>query len=474
VTWVVDGTTEPETAVFFGIEEATHGLFLGSWKIPSENVEDLVPCFRQAADQFGWPDDVLHDLSPTISGACEHALRASPIAYATSTWRAISAKTSTLPQAALCKRLRTLKLQYRLKEQRGTERVAPTTAGLPADLVLAEVLAGRTVVVSGMTPSAARSCWPSTSGFSITAVTAAAGLPLIRICCTCIAGWCGPARPSIGCSPRTRCGPHAAGRSQLPSLLQAYRTDPEICAAAEQYERCWGCLRDSGKRCGFRPTTWTNYANRRNCRRTSSRLSCTRWQQLRQELQQQTAGGHDPDRPLAKIVLAHLDKYWNTWCRTPYRPRSSLGSGPPIPWKVTGARSSDDAVRHTAAASLRGTSSPCLKNTLWFGIWRTKPICRWFSAGSGDAPRQAGRGQPCSGSFDAWRRPPPTPPGRTPSAIAARRRLCRPSPRRLPSFLPSLCPPSRLAAQPRTPLSSCCANRISEQWSLSRGAWFLH
>ena len=69
VTWLLDGTTEPETSVFLGIEEAAHGLFLGNWKIPSENLEDIVPCLRQAADQFGLPDRVLHDLSPTMSGA---------------------------------------------------------------------------------------------------------------------------------------------------------------------------------------------------------------------------------------------------------------------------------------------------------------------------------------------------------------------------------------------------------------------
>ena len=33
-------------------------------------------------------------------------------------------------------------------------------------------------------------------------------------------------------------------------------------------------------------------------------------EQLRQELQQQTADDHDPDGPLAQIVLTHLDKYW--------------------------------------------------------------------------------------------------------------------------------------------------------------------
>jgi hypothetical protein len=33
-------------------------------------------------------------------------------------------------------------------------------------------------------------------------------------------------------------------------------------------------------------------------------------EQLRQELRQQTEDKNDPDGPLAKIVLKHLDKYW--------------------------------------------------------------------------------------------------------------------------------------------------------------------
>jgi hypothetical protein len=119
VTWLVDGTTEPETAVFLGIEEASHGLFLGNWKIPSENVEDIVPCLRQAADCYGRPDRVLHDLSPTISGACEQALPGvSHFVCHQHLARDVGEDLYEAPQLALCKRLRTLKLQYRLKEQR--------------------------------------------------------------------------------------------------------------------------------------------------------------------------------------------------------------------------------------------------------------------------------------------------------------------------------------------------------------------
>lgn len=119
VTWLLDGTTEPETAVFLGIEEAAGGMLLGNWKIPSENVADLVPCLQQAADRYGRPDRGLHDLSPAMSGACEQALPGvSHFVCHQHLARDVGEDLYEAPQAALCKRLRTLRLQLRLKEQR--------------------------------------------------------------------------------------------------------------------------------------------------------------------------------------------------------------------------------------------------------------------------------------------------------------------------------------------------------------------
>jgi hypothetical protein len=67
MTWRLDGTTEPGTPVFLGIKEAVHGISLASWKIPSENTEDITVCLQQAAERYGRLDRVLHDLSPTMS-----------------------------------------------------------------------------------------------------------------------------------------------------------------------------------------------------------------------------------------------------------------------------------------------------------------------------------------------------------------------------------------------------------------------
>jgi hypothetical protein len=314
VTWVVDGTTEPETAVFFGLEEATHGLFLGSWKIPSENVEDLVPCFRQAADQFGWPNDVLHDLSPTISGACEQALPG--VAHRVCHQhlaRDIGEDLYAAPQAALCKRVRTLKLQYRLKEQRrGQNEWLRQRLDSPADLVLADLLAGRTVAVS----------WDET--FSREILLAFHFWILDYRSDGRRRGF--PFDPYLLYLHRrlVRAGEavdrllsQAAVASQMPqvvrnfqALLQAYRTDPEICVAAAEYERCWTLFTRLRETLRLSSDHMDQLRQPQELSADEQRPLQRALEQLRQELQQQTADDHDPDRPLAKIVLAHLDKYW--------------------------------------------------------------------------------------------------------------------------------------------------------------------
>ncbi len=47
-TWLLDGTVEPGTPVFLGIEDAASGLLLGGWKVPSENVDDIASCLNEA------------------------------------------------------------------------------------------------------------------------------------------------------------------------------------------------------------------------------------------------------------------------------------------------------------------------------------------------------------------------------------------------------------------------------------------
>lgn len=314
VTWLVDGTTEPETAVFLGIEEAAHGLFLGNWKIPSENVEDLVPCFCQAADRFGWPDKVLHDLSPTMSGACEQALPGvSHFVCHQHLARDIGEDLYEAPQAALCKRLRTLKLQYRLKEQRrGQNEWLRQRLDSPAELVLADLLAGRAVEVA----------WDDTlsrevllafhfwildyrsdgrrRGFPFDPYLLYLHRRLVRA---------GAAIDRLLVQTPVACRTPQVLRN-FQALLQAYRRDPEICAAAELYERCCSLLTRLREALRLSAEHMDQLRQPQELPPDEQRPVQQALEQLRQELQQKTEDDNDRDRPLAQIVLVHLDKYW--------------------------------------------------------------------------------------------------------------------------------------------------------------------
>ena len=48
-TSLLDGTIEPGTPVFLGIEDAASGLLLGGWKVPSENADVIASCLSEAA-----------------------------------------------------------------------------------------------------------------------------------------------------------------------------------------------------------------------------------------------------------------------------------------------------------------------------------------------------------------------------------------------------------------------------------------
>jgi hypothetical protein len=314
VTWLLDGTTEPETAVFLGIEEASHGLFLGNWKIPSENVDDLVPCLRQAADRFGWPDRVLHDLSPTMSGACEQALPGvAHFVCHQHLARDVGEDLYEAPQAALCKRLRTLKLQYRLKEQRrGQNEWLRQRLDSPAELVLADFLAGRAVEVSwddtfGREMLLAFHFWildyrndGRRRGFPFDPYLLYLHRRLVRA---------GHAVDRLLSQAAVACRIPQVFRN-FQALLQAYRSDTEILAAADLYERCCSLFTRLREVLRLSAEHMDQLRQPQELPVHEQRSIQHALERLRQELQQQTADENDRDRPLAQIVLAHLDKYW--------------------------------------------------------------------------------------------------------------------------------------------------------------------
>jgi hypothetical protein len=142
-TWLIDGTIEPGTPMYFGIYEAEDNILLDACRIPSENADAITPCLKQAAMRFGKPRRVLHDLSEAMAAACERAFEG--VSHTVCNFhllRDIGEDLYATPQARLRERLRQLKLQWRLKEQRRgqtewlREHIENTT-------VLADVLAGK-------------------------------------------------------------------------------------------------------------------------------------------------------------------------------------------------------------------------------------------------------------------------------------------------------------------------------------------
>jgi hypothetical protein len=314
VTWLLDGTTEPGTAVFLGLEEAAHGLLLGNWKIPSENLEDIAACLRQAADRYGLPERLLHDLSPTMSGACEQALPGvAHFVCHQHLARDVGEDLYEAPQAALVKRLRTLKLQYRLKEQRqGQYEWLRYRQDSPGQLVLEDLLAGRAVEVAwdgtlGREVLLAFHFWildhrsdGQRRGFPFDPYLLYFHRRLVR------AGQAVDqllSRTSAACrTPQVLCN--------FQALLQAYRNDPEIQAAADLYERCWTLFTRLREALRLSAEQMDQLRQPQELAPHEQGSLKRALEQLREELQQQVADEQDPDRPLARIVLVHLDKYW--------------------------------------------------------------------------------------------------------------------------------------------------------------------
>ena len=94
------------------------------------------------------------------------------------------------------------------------------------------------------------------------------------------------------------------------TLLQSYRRDPEIAAAAELYERCCSLFTRLREALRLSAEQMDQLRQPQELSPEEQRPLQQALQQLRQDLQQQTEDENAPDRPLAQIVLVHLDKYW--------------------------------------------------------------------------------------------------------------------------------------------------------------------
>lgn len=150
-TWLIDGTLERETPLYFGVHDAQDNFLLGTWKIPTENAAAIVPCLVEAAERFGRPQRILHDLSSAMAEACERLDEAVPHTVCHfHLLRDVGQDLYAGPQAALRELVRRLKLQARLKEQRSgqTEWLRDH---LEHPRVLAELLCGKPTAAAGET-----------------------------------------------------------------------------------------------------------------------------------------------------------------------------------------------------------------------------------------------------------------------------------------------------------------------------------
>jgi len=318
VTWLLDGTLEPGTPVFLGIKDATDGIMLDGSKIPSENAADVALCLQQAAARYGFPDRVLHDLSGPISKACDLALPGVPHDVCHYHFASdIGKDLYEQPQAALCKRMRVLQVQFQLKKQRRRQadslRQQVNSHDSPAQLMLRKLMDGEATGVQfnetlGREVLLAFHFWilhyrsdGHHRGFPFDPYTLYLHRRLVRA---------SRAVDDLLSRP-------AVARQARPVLfsfreeLQRYRDDPEIAAAADSYERA--CAMFSRLRTALRLTAEDiqNLHRAHELPTGEQHAIKTALTTLSCELREQAENENDPDRPFAQIVLDHLEKYWS-------------------------------------------------------------------------------------------------------------------------------------------------------------------
>ena len=314
-TWLIDGTLEPGTPVFFGVQDAASAILLGCRKIPTENADAMAPCLEEMAHDHGRPRRVLHDLSNAMSLACQRALPDVPhdvchFHFA----RDVGEDLMAQPQKALSNRLRSLKLKVRLREQRKTQTdwLREHDGAPEADLILQQLLRGEPLTAT----------WSETLGrevlfaFHFWMLDYAAdgkrqGFPFdpyfLYFHRRLIRGHDALehllSRPAVNAhAPKTLFNLH--------DQLKHYRTDPQIIAATAHYEtafREFERLRTALQLCadGISPMhhEYDLPANQRQEVREALDVLCDDY---RQRLE---CGSNEVEHTVCRIILLHVEKY---------------------------------------------------------------------------------------------------------------------------------------------------------------------
>jgi hypothetical protein len=313
VAWLIDGTVELDSPVYFGVKEAKNGLFLASRKMPTENERDIAGCLSETARQYGTPAHVFHDLSDVIDAACERALP--NVAHWVCQFYLLQDIGEDLfdkPQQALSQCVRRLKLKSRMKEQRRSQTkwlrqqdVSPAALGVLADalqhgvgsppnpILSREVLLAFHQWILDYAHDGNR--WgfpfdPYLLYFHRRVVKASQALA--RLLC---------APPNLD-TPRTLVN--------LSNMLQEYLDDAQVAQASANYEASWSLFQSL--------RSILRFVSSDSCPRSDAHLLCSRDQRqahqaladFRQLCREEVDGGGGHHHHIHQIVLTHLDRYW--------------------------------------------------------------------------------------------------------------------------------------------------------------------
>ena len=315
VIWLIDGTQELGSPVFFGVKEAQDGFMLGSWKIGSENLDDVAPCLAELRETYGPPERALHDLSDTMSGACDRALPG--VTHHVCQFHLLKDIGEDLfqaPQAALSGLVRQLKLQPRMKEQRSGQIQWLRENGVrQSDLVLRDLLEGKPVPnplpeLLGRELLLAFHQWildyardGRRQGFPFDPYL----LYLHRRVARARAGL-------------NRLREQQAGRKMPPALinlvrmLNDYLSNPLVAAAIAQYEAAGTVFQSLRDVLRFSAQGTSPLGDPYRLTATEQRTMFSSLQELRDECRRRSTADDDPQqRKLCTIVSTHLDRYWD-------------------------------------------------------------------------------------------------------------------------------------------------------------------
>jgi hypothetical protein len=317
IPWVIDGTLEPGTSVFFGIKEAKEGWLLACRKIPTENLPDIQAALQATAADFGPPSEIWHDLSPVMIKACASALP--NVAHRVCHFHLgcdVGQDLYEGAQAALFKRLQALRLQARLKEQRRgqTEQLRAQIQNQEAAPVLQALWAGQALPQAG-SPTLGREILLASHAWLLDYASEGhhQGFPFDphllyyhrRIVRLVQALAVLRAQPKLWAQA-------PVGLRNFWQLLSDYLADPQVQQSAADYEsahtlfeRFRSALRLSAT--GSRPLR-DDYA----LEAPEAHAVRQDLETLREELRNLSDHPERPaqDRKLERIVLTHLDRYW--------------------------------------------------------------------------------------------------------------------------------------------------------------------